>query len=249
MDTESLYIDTETTISNIVQQDYRSADVFLRNGIEFSVSGSLQLQKACEVKGIDFGQIVSELETATKNYVFPSNTEYGKWGLDFLVDFVVNIHHQYLKRNLPLLKSHINQLIKKKLINENQYTEIEDVFLKLYRDAFPHMKMEEEVYFPYVKQIFHAYNGKETYARLMVRTLRKPIENVMLWEHKEIEKKLHRLRDLTFDYKVPLNAPILLHVVYSKLKEMDKDITQHIYIENNFIFPVAITMEKELLKQ
>lgn len=246
---EKLNIDSGTTVHDIIKRDYRTADVFHQFGIDISVSEKLTILQICEMKGIDLYKIISELEAVTKDYLFSPGSEYQNWNLDFLVEFIVNIHHQYLKKNLPLLKNYLSDLVRKK---EEQYPYlkgVEEVFLKLYRDVFPHMKQEEEIYFPYVKQIFHAYQSKETYARLFVRTLRKPIENIMLAEHKDIEKKFQRLRDLTDDYNPPKEASTLHRVVFLKLKELDLDLMKHIYLENTFLFPVAITMERELLKQ
>ncbi len=246
---EKLNIDSGTTIHDILKLDYRAADVFHQFGIDISVSEKLSLLQISEMKGIDVYKIIAELEAVTKDYFFSSSTDYQNWNLDFLVEFIVNIHHQYLKKNLPIIKNHIHNLVNR---NENKYSylkEIEDIILKLSRDVFPHMKQEEEIYFPYVKQIFHAYQSKETYARLFVRTLRKPIENIMLAEHKDVEKKIQRLRDLTDDYNPPKEASTLHRIVFSKLKELDLDLMKHIYLENTFLFPVAITMERELLKQ
>jgi iron-sulfur cluster repair protein YtfE (RIC family) len=42
----------------------------------------------------------------------------------------------------------------------------------------PHLEEEEKIIFPYIKQIAHAYENHEPYAALLVRTLRKPVENV-----------------------------------------------------------------------
>ena len=42
-----------------------------------------------------------------------------------------------------------------------------------------HMEQEEQIIFPYIKQIAHAYKNNESYAALLVRTLRKPVENIM----------------------------------------------------------------------
>ena len=60
---------------------------------------------------------------------------------------------------------------------------LEIIMNQFMKDIPPHMKQEEEIFFPYIKQIHHAYKHRESYARLLIRTLRKPIEEVMIKEH------------------------------------------------------------------
>ena len=120
------------------------------------------------------------------------------------------------------------------------------LFNSLYKDIIPHLQQEEEILFPYIRQIAHAYNSKESYASLLVRTLRKPVEEVMKYEHESISRILHSLREYTNNYTPPENACVSHQVAFSMLKELDHDLVQHVFLENEILFPKAIAMEKEL---
>jgi regulator of cell morphogenesis and NO signaling len=52
---------------------------------------------------------------------------------------------------------------------------------------------------------------------------------------------------LTNDYTPPSNACVSHKVTFSKLRELDNDLMQHMHLENNILFPRAIEMEKILL--
>jgi regulator of cell morphogenesis and NO signaling len=108
------------------------------------------------------------------------------------------------------------------------------------------MEHEEKVIFPYVRQIQHAYQYSEPYAGLFVKTLRKPIEFIMEQEHETSVNDLLQLRKLTNNYTPPLNACLTHKVVFSKLKEIDSDISRHIYLENEILFPQVVEMENKL---
>ncbi len=112
----------------------------------------------------------------------------------------------------------------------------------------PHMRQEEEIFFPYIKQIYHAHRNRDSIAKLLIRTLRKPLEEVMLKEHENTGSNLHRMRSITNYYTPPLNACLTHKVTFLKLKELDDDLVQHIHLESNILFPKAIEMEQELLK-
>ena len=126
--------------------------------------------------------------------------------------------------------------------------ELEIIMNQFMKDIPPHMKQEEEIFFPYIKQIHHAYKHQESYARLLIRTLRKPIEEVMIKEHETTGSNLHRLRKITNNYTPPEKACITHKITFAKLKELDKDLVQHIHLESNILFPKAIKMEQELLE-
>lgn len=249
MNSKDIRIDSDTYIIEIVKLDYRTAEVFQQNGIGYCCTGKISLIKACESLDLDVNEILSELDTVRKNYTLPSCIDFGNWKLDFLADFIVNIHHQYLKVNLPFIKDLLQPFVSGHANKFPYLTEVNEIFLKLFKDIYPHMLQEEEIYFPYIKQIVHAYQSQEEYASLLVRTLRKPIENVMMHDHQIVEKQFKRIRELTSDYRIPENACVNHHVVFCKLEELDKELSQHIFLENTFLFPVAIMMEHKLMKQ
>lgn len=111
----------------------------------------------------------------------------------------------------------------------------------------PHIRHEEEVLFPYLRQVAHAYEKKDSFGGLLVRTLRKPIAKVMKDEHGMITETLTKFRQLTDNYIPPAKACTSHHVILSKLKELDNDLVQHAWLETEILFPRVINMEKELL--
>jgi regulator of cell morphogenesis and NO signaling len=80
-----------------------------------------------------------------------------------------------------------------------------------------------------------------------VRTLRKPVENVMHHEHESVNRSLRLMRQLTDHYTLPEGACVSHKVILSKLLELDNDLLQHMHLENDILFPRAIAMEQELL--
>ena len=111
----------------------------------------------------------------------------------------------------------------------------------------PHLQHEEEIIFPYIRQINHAFQSRESYASLLVKVMRKPIEELMNREHEMVASSLFEIRRLTCDYTPPGNACTKHRVTFSRLKELDSDLVQHMHLENNILFPRAIEMEKYLL--
>jgi len=242
-------IDHDLFVWDIVNADYRTADVFHKYGIEFCCGGKWPLRSVCEVKKLDFNVVKKELAESTRTISLPSSLRFEEWGIDFLTDYIVNVHHQYLKTALPKTKDQLERFVDD---HKNKFPYLPDLlesFIELSNEMLLHLQQEETIIFPYISHIYHAHSNKESYASLLVRTLRKPVENVMNHEDEFVNNSLKQMRQLTDRYTPPENACISHRVIFSKLSEIDNDLVQHLYLENDILFPKAIALEKELLQQ
>ncbi len=240
-------IDRNQPVADIVARDYRTADVFRKYGIEFCCGGKSPVYLACAVQGVDENIVMAELEESMRE-VNPSRTHnYNEWHIDFLTDYIVHVHHQYLRRALPRLQEHVDRFVEGHRKKFEYLDELQRLVNQLTRNLLPHLEQEEEIIFPYIRQIGHAYYSRESYASLLVRTLRKPVEDIMQHEHDNMSRLLKRIREITGNYLPPENACISHKVTFAKLREVDVDIVQHLHLENDVLFPRAIAMEKELL--
>jgi regulator of cell morphogenesis and NO signaling len=246
---ESIRIDRNSFIPDLVRQDYRTAIVFGKYDIDFSGDTKWTLGKACEMKGLEFDSLKKELENSVRTLRLSGSIPFDQWNVDFMTNYLVNIHHQYLRDVLPKIKEYLNRCVENDARKFPYFADVQKQFNYLFKDILPHLQQEEEILFPYIRQISHAYESKESYASLLVRTLRKPVEDVMNHEHETVSKVLRRIRELTNNYTSPENASICHQVAFSMLKELDDDLVQHVYLENDILFSKAVTMEKELLQR
>jgi len=240
-------INPDWSVSEIVNSDYRTAEVFRKYGIEFCCSGKWPMRMVCELKNLDLNIVSNELEGSVRTICLPNSLDFGEWSIDFLTDYIVNVHHQYLKRALPETKGNLARFVESHRDKFSYLPRLLEIFIGVSNYTLPHLQEEETIIFPYIRQISHAYLSKESYAALLVRTLRKPVENVMNHENESLNSLLSQMRQLTDDYTPPDRACTSHRVVFSKLLEIDNDMVQHLYLENEVLFPKAIAMEKELL--
>ena len=238
-------IRNDSFVTDIVIQDYRTSFVFRKYGIDYCCGGKLPLQMVCETRGLDTELIKKELKETLRTIQVSSSTNFNNWSVDFLVDYIINVHHLYLTTNFPEI---IDILERFEQSHKSKYPYLPELLRTLHglRDnLLPHLEHEQKIIFPYIKQIAHAYESHEPYAALLIRTLRKPFENIT--SHKSIRKHLHILRALTNDYQPVPNACISHKVAFLKLKELDNDLVQYIHLECNILRPRSIAMENEML--
>jgi regulator of cell morphogenesis and NO signaling len=66
---------------------------------------------------------------------------------------------------------------------------------------------------------------------------------MMMMEHDTAGDLLRKLREVTSDYQVPADACISYRTLYEALENFEKDLHQHIHLENNLLFPKAVEQE------
>ncbi|HVZ57928.1 MAG TPA: DUF542 domain-containing protein [Chitinophagaceae bacterium] len=242
-------IDDNLSVTEIVKNDYRTADVFRKYRINYCCGGKWPLKTIAELNGLNLENIKAELAEASKVVSISNTLNFQEWDMDFMLDYIINVHHKFLYSFLPDLGLLLEQFVLDHGKKFHYLGEIRANFLRLQQEILPHLAQEENVIFPYIRQIAHAYKDGESYAGLLVRTLRKPIDTIMHYEHETVESILTRMRVLTDSYALPSNYCASHKVVFGKLQELDNDLVQHLYLENSILFPKAIAMETELLKK
>lgn len=244
---QSFEINRKSLVSDIVALDYRTADVFRRNGISYCCGGKWPIEMACQMQGVDADKVLTELEAATRTVSLSNHLDFGSWNINFLIDYLINVHHQFLKKSLPETQQLLHEFANEHINKFPYLAELEKKFDLLIKQLLPSLQQEEEVIFPYIKQLSHAHRHKEPYAALLVRTLRKPVVETMYKGHEALTDIIFSIREMTNRYTPPEKVCSSHKVVIAKLKELDNDLMQHLYLEQLFLFPRAIAIEKEVL--
>jgi regulator of cell morphogenesis and NO signaling len=248
MITKNNLIRDDSFVTDIVLQDYRTSGVFRKHGIDYCCGGKLPLNVVCEMRGLDTTAIRQELLDSKRDFRLSSSTDFASWSIDFLVDYIIHVHHAYLRNDFPDIIESLRRFVDG---HSSKYPELPGLMkavVDLRDHLFVLLEQEEKVIFPYIRQIAHAHNNNEPYAALFVRTLRKPIENLVSHEEGEILRYLNLIKLLTNQYTPPANACISHRVSFAQLEELDNDLIQHIHLESNILFPKAIAMEKDMLR-
>lgn len=237
----------EATINETVKKDYRTADVFKKYQLSYCCNGNIPLKTACEAKGIDYEMVSADLKRSTKTIQLSNNLSYDEWSPAFLIDFITHIHHAYIYQTLPEFSATLESFT---IGHQTKYPELNKVmelFTMLAGILMQHNRHEEEIIFPYIKQIDSAYRRKEPYGNLFVRTLRKPLQNIEK-EHLKIQDLLNELQQVTNHFTPPATACLNYLVIYKKLEELYNNLVQHKYLEHEILFPKALAIEQNLLQ-
>lgn len=233
----------------IVESDYRAAMVFDRYNIRYCCGLQRPLEEVCETNDIDINELLRELRKANRSITVSPDTAYEKWSVDFLIDYIINIHHHYLTQTLPQLAANLEGFAEEHQNRFPVFTELNTLFSELSKTCPAHLKQEEENIFPYLRQVAHAYQDGDTgsFAKLLVKTLGKPLASIVEQEHQMLSNSILRFRELTGNYS-PLPGACPSHkVILHQLRELDNDMVQHFYLENEVLIPKVMKMEREVM--
>ena len=105
------------------------------------------------------------------------------------------------------------------------------------------MRKEEAILFPAISDL-------ETAAAPGARPTEPPfgsvanLSRVMEEENNGVAGALHKIRDLTNKYAELPDAPTGSMALMGRLRILEADVHLHLHLENNILFPRAISLEK-----
>ncbi len=235
----------ELTLSQLVLNDFHAAEVLEKYHLDFCCNGNRSFLEVCREKGLNYNAVLSEIENVNMRN---NDLKYDQWELDFLTDYIINNHHQYVKKSGVIINEHIDKVAAVHGKNHPETIETARLFTICHKDLKQHMIKEETILFPYIKYLVNVKNGTATFEAPYFSTIRNPI-NMMETEHQAAGDIFVKIRALTDNFKLPEDACNTYKAAYGELNDFELDLHKHVHLENNILFPKAIEMEKELFNR
>ena len=239
-----MVVDTNKTIGEMVADDFRTASVFSANKIDFCCKGNRTLDEVCNQKGLDVYDVLAQLEKATESN--NSTIDFNTWELDLLIDYIEKKHHRYVEEKAPILLSFILKLEQVHGAAHPELFEIKNLFKRTADELTQHMKKEELILFPYIKQMVEAARNKTTLSAPGFGTVANPIA-MMMEEHENEGNRFEKIVAISNNYTPPADGCNTYKVTFQMLQEFESDLHTHIHLENNILFPKAIVLQEKFL--
>ncbi len=230
----------EKTVAQIVADNFKAADVFKKYGIDFCCGGNVSLSEICRKKGVNLSEIEDELLKI--NSQKSESHDFDRWQLDFLIDYIINQHHSYVEENIPLIIQYSDKVARVHGENYPETVEINKLFHEVALELKSHMLKEENILFPYVKQLVNAKKESKPMPVAPFGSVQNPIK-MMEAEHEMAGDIFKKIAELSDNYTPPMAACSTYRVLYAKLEDFETDLHKHIHLENNILFPKAKKLE------
>lgn len=231
-------------IGELLAEDYRLAEIFRKYGIDFCRNGSYSIGEVCRTKGIDEDMLIREL-LSKKTLKVETPSADSSWLIDHFADYIERKHHRYAAEKIPLIRKNLLYLCRSYGKQHPELLEVAAAFQEIAEELSIHMKREELVLFPFIRELAAALKKKISARDPLFGSVQNPVQ-MMMYEHDTQGEQFRKIAELTYFYSPPEDACAVYRQTLSLLKAFEEDLHVHIHLENNILFPKAIEMEKNV---
>ncbi|HMP98984.1 MAG TPA: iron-sulfur cluster repair di-iron protein [Cyclobacteriaceae bacterium] len=233
----------EKRIIDLVGENYVRASVLFYFGIKFYEYNNQTLEEVCRQKGLKVEQVVNELESAVQ-----SNQEdipLAHYPLDIIIEYLKHAHFTFIKHKLPYISKLIEGLSVADAQFENLVRDLKLVFPLFVEDFIHHIYEEEDTLFKYIIKLELAAKQKLNPVKLWRQLEAHSLQQFAL-EHELHEDEMAGIRKITLNFELYDTTPLHVKVIYAELMDFEKQLITHAAIENNILFPRAMSLEAQV---
>lgn len=223
-----------STIGEIVTDDFRAASVFKEAGIDFCCGGKKKFEQACVEKNLD-PLIISEKLKEIELTGDDSQNNFKEWELEFLCNYIINTHHKFVLGKLPELVAYTEKIASVHKESHKELVIVAQMFSLINKELYQHLKNEEEVLFPAIRKAI--LKDSPEAKRIIVSEIAR-----MSGEHEFAGNIMDRINEITNNYTVPPDGCNTYNVTFKLLKQFEDDLHIHVHIENNILYPKALKL-------
>jgi regulator of cell morphogenesis and NO signaling len=215
-------ITKDMTLGEIVAHLPKATETFNAYNIDFCCGGDRSLEEAVNEAGLSYDKIARTLETVKlETEELGIKTNFLEMDTKNLIDYIVNVHHSYLNANLPRNSEMVNAVLRAHGEAHPELFEVHKLFHQLKAELEQHLIKEEVSLYP---SMLKSENDQSNKVIIEIED-----------EHDVAGEILKQLREITQNYTVPQDGCSTYKRLYDKLEEMEKDIFNHIHLENNIL--------------
>jgi len=237
-------VTVDRTVGEIVASDYRAAAVFEKHALDFCCKGGRSLEEACAQSGLDPDEVRREIEAVTAE-PDAETPRINTWDLSTLVGYIVSQHHSYVRAQMPTVLAHARKIATVHGERHPELRRVASVFQDVVDEMTSHMMKEEQILFPYISALDTAAREGGPAPAAPFGTVENPV-HMMEMEHESAGAAMEEIRRLTDRYSVPDDACTTYRVCLQELEAFERDLHQHVHLENNILFPKAIALEHQV---
>lgn len=167
-----------------------------------------------------------------------SRNPFSDWDLDLLIDYVLKYHHRNVRRRGEDLARRLTALA----TEYHELDRVADHFRNSVADLDTHCQKEENVLYPYILELFNAAELGQKAGSFHCGSIQFPI-NAMMADHSDELERYGRMEELTNGFTAPEGAGEAYIQVMADLKKYKQNLEEHVAMENEIIFPLALKLE------
>lgn len=169
-----------------------------------------------------------------------SQGDVDKWDTDFLIEFVIRIHHDFAEKNAVIVYRLAQKIFYRHCENRPELLKLTEVIFLFLHDLLNQIR-KEGFYFAYIRQIAKERRHLQTSGNSDLKVL-KYTAKLLQRTHEKVFKNLEVIRAVTNNYKAPLDACHSHKSLFEKLMEFEKVLILHFHLEKDILFVKAVAL-------
>ncbi len=232
----------QTTVRDIAIEQPASIRVFERFGIDYCCGGRKPLAEACEEHSIKPEAVLEAIQEAA-TYDGEQTRDWTQEPLETICSHIAAKHHAYIRAELPRLETLAQKVVSRHGETRPELEQIQQLIQSLGPDLLQHLAKEEMVLFPYITNLERNLANCGPRPLGCFGAVRNPIR-MMIAEHGAAGDDMAQMRLLSDGFTPPEWACPTYRGFYQTLAEFEKDLHQHVHLENNILFPRAVELDE-----
>jgi regulator of cell morphogenesis and NO signaling len=215
-----------------------AAELFQKVGIDYSCHGKLSIHDACAEAGVS----PESVEQSLLQLPHPVEDNWLNRSLSALTANLRNEGHPGLKN---LVARTASELARNCATNQEHRRRIEAIrtrYTELSNDLMWHIPREETVLFPLIEHLEDCWVHGEAPSMQLIGGVGEPLSKMFL-EHRELVSEFADLRRQAEDLA---GKGCGCESITSALRDLERELRHHAHLENNILYPRAVTLEAQL---
>ncbi len=225
------------TIGEIVADNYHTADIFNKYGIDFCCGGGITLSEACKNKGVSINELsraireIDSLKTV-------SGDNFNAWEPAFLIDYIIGTHHSFVRNKVVEIAAYAEKVASVHGERLPVNIEIYKKFTALTSELLQHLQDEEQIVFPLIRSIARKRKKGIDLTDEELTELKEQLD-LMVGDHDGAGDIMAEIRKLSNNFTPPEDACTTFRIFYQNLEGFENDLHKHVHLENNILFKKA----------
>jgi regulator of cell morphogenesis and NO signaling len=235
-----MVITAETPVREIVVEAPNAIPVLERFGIDYCCGGKHTLAEACTRRNQSLVPVLEELDRQVHDTAV-TEVQWQNAPLRQLIHYIVQKHHTFTRSQIALIQQLAAKVEQRHGPLHPEVHKVNEALATIGAELRHHFFCEENVLFPYIEFL----EQKETLVtQAIFDSIEQPVARMMT-EHNQTGDELRVLREVTNGYQPPEDACTTYRALYRALEDLERDLHRHIHLENNILFPRALSLEGE----
>ncbi|MGB3464650.1 MAG: iron-sulfur cluster repair di-iron protein [Cyclobacteriaceae bacterium] len=234
----------QKNIIRLIDENFIYARALHYLGIEFMDFADKTLMEVCRQKQINADMVLKTFDSFLSSSP-TENTDLNNYPIGLIVGYLKHSHHTFIKDRLP----YIHHLISGLNIDKHCDATIKDlhlIFPVFLEDFIKHIYEEEDTLFGHILNLEKFNVDDPRSVSNVVMGINNHSLQSIYDEHCD-EDEMEGLREMTDCIRESGANDIVIRTIVAELQAFDVELNNHAQIENEILFPKAISLENRVI--